>query len=163
MPRRTGHGPQSRLSVWHSSLGCIILPGRDDLCSPDLDRGPTSHDGPPLLRNDGHPSVQRFVAEGCWSDQWPAAWCFRGIERSSQLVHQFMTRERDLGGSFRCFAAADSNLSLPICLTGVVRVVDGTARTIGGGGGGTSARVDASIQLKGWLLASRSAPLGREA
>ncbi|WP_186480876.1 type 2 lanthipeptide synthetase LanM family protein [Synechococcus sp. NOUM97013] len=67
----------------------------------------------------GNASLLRIVAEGPWSDQLPATLRSAAIERSSQLVNQSIARARGLGGSFRCFGTADSNLLLPGCFTGL--------------------------------------------
>ena len=67
----------------------------------------------------GNASLLRIVAEGPWSDQLLATLRAAAIERSSQLVNQSIARARGLGGSFRCFGTADSNLLLPGCFTGL--------------------------------------------
>ena len=67
----------------------------------------------------GNAAVLRIVAEGPWSDALPATVRSAAIERSSQLVDQSIARARGLGGSFRCFGTAESNLLLPGCFTGL--------------------------------------------
>ena len=67
----------------------------------------------------GNAAVLRIVAEGPWSDALPATLRSAAIERSSQLVDQSIARARGLGGSFRCFGTAESNLLLPGCFTGL--------------------------------------------
>lgn len=126
--------PSKFMTTWcHGAPGialsraCLFgTPLWDALCLDELTTALKTLIAFPLPRMDhlccgtmGNASLLRIVSEGPWSDQLPATLRSAAIERSSKLVHQSIARARGLGGSFRCFGTADSNLLLPGCFTGL--------------------------------------------